>query len=74
MMAVAILSRLVHRNRTGEGQWIDMACTEAGIALVGPDLLDFTVNGRPLRRARAAPRQPQPHAGHGAPRHLPSGG
>ena len=50
MMAVAVLAALVHRNRTGEGQWIDMACTEAGIALVGPDLLDFSVNDRPLRR------------------------
>ncbi len=51
MMAVALLAALVHRNRTGEGRWIDMACTEAGLALVGPDVLDFTVNGRPLRRA-----------------------
>lgn len=50
MMAVAILAGLVHRNRTGEGQWIDMSCTEAGTTLVGPDLLDYTVNGRPLRR------------------------
>ncbi len=49
-MAVAILAALVHRNRTGEGQWIDMACTEAGATLDGPALLDHTVNGRPLRR------------------------
>ncbi|HEY7105056.1 MAG TPA: CoA transferase [Acidimicrobiia bacterium] len=49
-MAIAILAGLVHRNRTGEGQWIDMACTEAGLGFCGPDLLDFTVNGRPLRR------------------------
>lgn len=49
-MAVAILAGLIHRNRTGEGQWIDMACTEAGTTIVGPDLLDYTVNGRPLRR------------------------
>ena len=49
-MAVAILAGLIHRNRTGEGQWIDMSCTEAGTTLVGPDLLDYTVNGRPLRR------------------------
>lgn len=55
-MAIAILSGLVHRNRTGEGQWIDMACTEAGITLGGPDLLDYTVNGRPLRR------EGQPHS------------
>lgn len=50
LMAVALLAALLHRNRTGEGQWIDMSCTEAGAALNGPALLDFTVNGRPSRR------------------------
>ena len=49
-MALAVLAALVHRSRTGEGQWVDMACTEAGATLCGPDVLDATVNGRPLRR------------------------
>jgi crotonobetainyl-CoA:carnitine CoA-transferase CaiB-like acyl-CoA transferase len=49
-MAMAILLALIHREKTGEGQWVDMACTEAGASLNGPHLLDFTVNGRPLRR------------------------
>ena len=49
-MTMAILLALVHRERTGEGQWVDMACTEAGASLNGPNLLDFTVNGQPLRR------------------------
>ena len=49
-MAIAILAGLLHRNRTGEGQWIDMSCTDAGALLNGPALLDYTVNGRPLRR------------------------
>jgi crotonobetainyl-CoA:carnitine CoA-transferase CaiB-like acyl-CoA transferase len=57
-MAIAILAGLVHRNRTGEGQWIDMACTEAGATLNGPTLLDWTVNGRPLRRPG------MPHSNH----------
>jgi len=51
LMAVAVLAAVAHRNRTGEGQWVDMSCTEAGLGLTGPDLLDYTVNGRPLRRA-----------------------
>ena len=49
-MAIAILAGLLHRDRTGEGQWIDMSCTDAGALLNGPALLDYTVNGRPLRR------------------------
>jgi crotonobetainyl-CoA:carnitine CoA-transferase CaiB-like acyl-CoA transferase len=49
-MAIAILLALVHRKRTGEGQFVDLACTEAGLTLHGPALLDWTVNGLPGRR------------------------
>lgn len=50
VMGIALLAALFHRKRTGEGQWVDLACTEAGAALNGPALLDATVNGRPMRR------------------------
>lgn len=49
-MAIAILLALIHRDRTGEGQWVDLACTEAALTLNGPALLDWTVNGTSLRR------------------------
>ncbi len=49
-MAIAILLALVHRARTGEGQWVDLATTEAGATLLGPAILDYTANGRPSRR------------------------
>src|SRR4051794_19627856 len=48
-MAIALLAALYHQRRTGEGQWVDLACIEAGIALTGPAALDATVNGRMLR-------------------------
>jgi crotonobetainyl-CoA:carnitine CoA-transferase CaiB-like acyl-CoA transferase len=50
LMAAAVLAGLIARNRTGNGQWVDFSCTEAGIGLAGPELLDATVNGRPMRR------------------------
>ncbi len=50
VMAIAILMALYHRARTGEGQWVDMSCTEAGATLTGPAILDRTVNQRPMRR------------------------
>jgi crotonobetainyl-CoA:carnitine CoA-transferase CaiB-like acyl-CoA transferase len=49
-MAIAVLAGLMHRNRTGDGQWIDISNTDAGALLNGPALLDYTVNRRPLRR------------------------
>lgn len=56
VMAISILMALIHRERTGEGQWVDLSCTEAGLTLNGPSLLDYTVNGRPTRR------EGQPHS------------
>lgn len=50
-MALAILFALIHKQRTGEGQWVDLSCTEAGLSLNGPAILDWTVNERPSRRA-----------------------
>ncbi len=48
--ASAILMALHHRNKTGEGQHIDISQVEAGIVLNGPAVLDYSVNGRKWRR------------------------
>ena len=44
--AFAVLAALRHRRRTGKGQRIDLAQVEPMIALLGPTLLDHSVNGR----------------------------
>jgi benzylsuccinate CoA-transferase BbsF subunit len=48
-MALAVLAALVYRNRTGEGQWVDMSCSETAATLTGTDILDRDVNRRPRR-------------------------
>ena len=53
--AMAIMMALHHRNRTGEGQYVDLSQVEDGIILGGPAVLDYTVNGRPWRREGLPP-------------------
>jgi crotonobetainyl-CoA:carnitine CoA-transferase CaiB-like acyl-CoA transferase len=49
-MALSILTALYHRDRTGEGQWIDASQTEAGIMLTQVPVLDWAANGRSWER------------------------
>ena len=67
--AVAILTGLLHRARTGEGQYIDVSQLEPATALSGAILLDALVNHRPARRGRVPDGKPQ-----GPPAHLPRRG
>lgn len=57
MMAVfAVLGALRHRRLTGEGQWIDLCMYEVGVSLIGPEVMQYTVNGRlPQRRGNRHP-------------------
>lgn len=50
LMAMTILGALHERERTGNGQWVDLASTTAGLKLLSTAVLDWTVNGRPSRR------------------------
>lgn len=43
--AFAILAALRHQRRTGEGQFIDLAQMESTLAMVGPSLMNYLVNG-----------------------------
>jgi crotonobetainyl-CoA:carnitine CoA-transferase CaiB-like acyl-CoA transferase len=41
----SILAALHHRERTGAGQFIELAQAEATVNLLGPDILEVTANG-----------------------------
>jgi crotonobetainyl-CoA:carnitine CoA-transferase CaiB-like acyl-CoA transferase len=53
--AMCALTGLYNRNMTGRGQHIDLSQMVASVPLVGPALLDFTVNGRGSRRSGYPP-------------------
>ena len=66
--AFAVLAALRHVRRTGQGQYIDLAQTEATIATLGPAMFEYAVNGRdrqPIgnRHERYAPHGVYPCAG-----------
>ena len=47
---LAVLASLLHRVRTGQGTWIDLAMYQNGVSFMGEGLLDFAFNGRRVRR------------------------
>jgi crotonobetainyl-CoA:carnitine CoA-transferase CaiB-like acyl-CoA transferase len=65
--ALAIQMALYHRDRTGEGQYIDIAQVETGMVLAGTQMLDYAVNRRGYLATGGPPgnrsREPQiaPH-------------
>jgi len=68
--ALAMLSALYHRERTGEGQWIDASQTEVGLFIDSTAILDWSANGRIYTRTGnrsfnkpAAPHGAYPCAG-----------
>ena len=47
---MAVMACLIHRARTGQGMWIDLAMYQVGVSFLGEGLLDFAFNGRTTRR------------------------
>jgi crotonobetainyl-CoA:carnitine CoA-transferase CaiB-like acyl-CoA transferase len=63
--ALALLGALYHREKTGEGQYIDASQCESGLFLTGTTILDWSANDRAW--TRYGNRSPyKPAAPHGA--------
>ena len=48
--AYSVLTALLYKKRTGEGQYIDISQVETALPLVGTNVLDYFVNGRSSNR------------------------
>jgi crotonobetainyl-CoA:carnitine CoA-transferase CaiB-like acyl-CoA transferase len=57
----AIAAALYHRERTGEGQFIELAQAEATMNLLGTDILEYTANGDLPPRLENRSRDDVPH-------------
>ncbi|MDP6604946.1 MAG: CoA transferase, partial [Dehalococcoidia bacterium] len=57
----ALLAALDHRDRTGEGQYIDFSQAESSMHFLTPALLDYAVNGRLQRGEGNDDRHMAPH-------------
>ncbi|MEE9284436.1 MAG: CoA transferase, partial [Dehalococcoidia bacterium] len=69
--SLAILAALLHRERTGQGQHIDLSLQENGMAFLPDALLEYTMTGHLARRmgnrhARYAPQGCYPSMGNDA--------
>jgi crotonobetainyl-CoA:carnitine CoA-transferase CaiB-like acyl-CoA transferase len=59
--ALAILAALEYRDRTGLGQYIDLAQGEAALHFLAPALLDYAAHGRVPPPSGNADRELHPH-------------
>lgn len=52
----ALMAALLHRDKTGEGQLIDLSQLETSLQFIAPSMLDFFVNGeKGMRRGNTSP-------------------
>jgi benzylsuccinate CoA-transferase BbsF subunit len=59
--AFAVLAALMHRARTGEGQYIDLSQWESSIAIIGEGMMAYTMNGTPPSRIGNRDPHMSPH-------------
>ncbi len=59
--AFAVVTALRHRERTGEGQLVEMPLAEAFLPVLGEFILDYTMNGRVAQPQGNTHRSHAPH-------------
>jgi crotonobetainyl-CoA:carnitine CoA-transferase CaiB-like acyl-CoA transferase len=65
-LALSVVAAVDHARRTGEGQYIDLAQSEAAIHLLAPSVLEQSVNGKTFTRQGNADRHFAPNGTYAA--------
>jgi len=60
-VALLVASALIHRRRTGQGQYIDLAQVEGGVVCLSENVLTYTGTGELLNRMGNRSRHAAPH-------------
>ncbi len=60
-MVNALIAALIHRRKTGRGQFIDVSQTEASLQFLAPLVMDYTTNGRVATRRGNRDAEAAPH-------------
>ncbi len=60
-VALLVASALLHRRRTGHGQYIDLSQVEGGVVCLSENLLTYTATGELLERIGNRSRHAAPH-------------
>jgi benzylsuccinate CoA-transferase BbsF subunit len=60
-VALLVASALLHRRRTGQGQYIDLSQVEAGVVCLSEAILTYAATGEALGRAGNRSRHAAPH-------------
>jgi len=58
---LSLLGAIEHRQRTGEGQYIDISQVETMAGLLGSDILEYAVNGKPPEATGNRSNEAAPH-------------
>lgn len=60
-MVTALIAALIHRKKTGEGQYIELSQLECSVQFLAPPIMDYLINGRILERMGNRSAYAAPH-------------
>jgi len=60
-MVTALIAALIHRKKTGEGQYIELSQLECSVQFLAPPIMDYMINGRILERMGNRSTHAAPH-------------